>query len=70
MKLMEKEKQRQFELMDSRVRKLEIDKQRAEKQLKQTMETHQKVEQVNKRKKDDEDFKNKWIQEQNEKLLT
>lgn len=44
MKLIEREKQRQFEMMESRVRKLQIDQKRAEKALKQTMDTHERAE--------------------------
>jgi hypothetical protein len=39
-KLMEKEKEKQHQTMETRLRKLQIDQERAEKQLKRTMDQH------------------------------
>lgn len=56
-KLLQREKERQMAQMEARVLKLEIDRRRAEKQLKKTLEAHDAAEQANKRKQDHLEFK-------------
>jgi len=54
--------------MEARVRKLEIDKSRAERQLKKTLDAHEAAEAANKRKRDDLDAKQDWLRTKHEML--
>ena len=60
-RLLEREKERQMAQMEARVRKLEIDRQRAQKQLKKTLDAHDAAEQANKRKQDHLEAKKEWL---------
>lgn len=54
--------------MEARVKKLEIDRNRAQKQLKKTLEAHEAAEAANKRKQDHLNFKKEWLKSQNKNL--
>ena len=54
--------------MEARVRKLEIDRQRAQKQLQKTLEAHEAAEAANKRKQEHLEFKKEWLRIQNKNL--
>lgn len=54
--------------MELRINKLQIDQERAEKQLKKTLDLHFKMKQIHDRKQNDLDFKKQWLAEQNENL--
>ena len=47
--------------MEARVRKLEIDRERAQKQLKKTLDAHEAAEQANKRKQEHLEGKKEWL---------
>jgi len=52
-KLIEMEKAKEHQVMDARIRKLQIDQERAEKQLKKTLDLHFKMQQIQERKTSD-----------------
>lgn len=59
---MEKEKEKQHQTMETRIRKLRIDQERAEKQLKKTADIHYKMKQIHDRKASDFAFKQQWLE--------
>lgn len=65
---MEKEKQRQYQMMQTRICKLKIDQDRANKELRRSIDFHDKLEQVQKRKQDDFEQKSQWLASQYEQL--
>ena len=67
-KLIEKDKEKEHHTMELRIKKLQIDQSRAEKQLKKTLDLHFKMKQIHERKQSDLDFKKQWLAEQNENL--
>ena len=67
-KLLEREKERQMAQMEARVRKLEIDRSRADRQLQKTLDAHDAAEAANKRKRDDLDSKQDWLRTKHEML--
>lgn len=52
-------------MMEARVKKLDIDRMRAQKQLQKTLEAHEAAEQANKRKQEHLEAKREWLRMQN-----
>lgn len=66
---MAKEKERQYHVMATRIRKLSIDQERADRQLRKTLDFHDQLEAVKKRKEDDLKFKAQWLDMNNQEML-
>lgn len=59
--LIRRDKQQEHHMMDSRVKRLELDQRRAMDWLQKTLDTHQKADQIRQRRVSDLEFKNSWL---------
>ena len=65
---MQREKELQYHVMQCRIRKLSQDQERAEQQLRRTLDFHDQLEQVKKSKQEHMIMKQQWLNEKNAEI--